>query len=85
MYQKIEASLSELHKQAPNTIHGYMQDSIEKIDIEFGEGYAKQNPILVGMFMNACSRDLSASILAVSVQNLSDNLVRAIEDIKDNQ
>lgn len=44
-------------KQAGMTAHHYLFKAIESIDQAFGEGYAKANPELVGMFIQTCAAD----------------------------
>jgi hypothetical protein len=63
-----------LMEQAPSTVLQYMDAAIKWIDKSFGEGYSKQHPELVGAFIQACSTDFLAGILAKEVQTLSDRL-----------
>jgi hypothetical protein len=63
-----------LMQQAPSSVLHYMDAAIKWIDKSFGEGYSKQHPELVGAFIQACSTDFLAGILATEVQTLSDRL-----------
>ena len=72
----------DLFTQAPTTTNGYMQDAIEAIDREFGDGYAKKNPQLVGDFMKTCGNDLSGSIIALSIQQLGDLIPQLADAIE---
>lgn len=47
-------------KQAPMTCQEWIPKAREIIDAEFGEGYAKEHPELVGNFLNACGSDQEA-------------------------
>ena len=47
-------------RQAPMTCHEWMYKAVETIDNQFGEGYAKEHPELVGDFLKACGSDQEA-------------------------
>jgi hypothetical protein len=63
-----------LMDQTSSTVLHYMDAAIKWIDKSFGEGYSKQHPELVGAFIQACSTDFLAGILAKEVHMLSDRL-----------
>jgi len=48
---------TEAVKQASTTAEEYFLKAVVKIDNEFGEGYAKANPLLVATFMKVCAMD----------------------------
>lgn len=53
-------SANELVAQAAITANEYMLSAVDSIDRYFGEGYAKDNPALVGAFMSAAALDFQA-------------------------
>jgi len=72
--QRITADFTELFRQAPMTTSGYMDKAIQTIDEAFGEGYAKNNPQLVGDFIKACSIDFGSASISVALQGIADRL-----------
>lgn len=48
-------------KQAGYTANEYLMAAIESIDKQFGPGYAKENPELVGAFIQACAMDFQTA------------------------
>lgn len=63
--------------QAPATIDFYFSKAINKIDTEFGEGYAKNHPELVAAYLQACVSDYRASRMEV----VGNELNAALRDI----
>jgi hypothetical protein len=51
---------SLLMRQAPATAQTYLMEAVQMIDAEFGEGYAKSHPSLVGAFIQTCALDYLA-------------------------
>lgn len=72
--QRITAGFDTLMSQAPSTIALYLGDAVEKIDGQFGDGYADEHPELVGQFIIACSNDLSASLIAQQITSALDSI-----------
>ncbi len=70
-------------RQAGMTASTYMNAAVEAIDTKFGDGFAKENPQLVGSFMLSASLDFlacsSAKAVGDSIAYLSTNIVDAIE------
>lgn len=50
----------------------YLKTAVQIIDAQFGEGYAKQNPALVGAFIQACAQDFHTRLMKVAAQDLGD-------------
>lgn len=48
----------------------YLKDAVLAIDAQFGEGYAKQNPMLVGAFIQTCAQDFHTRLMKVAAQDL---------------
>jgi hypothetical protein len=53
-----------LMDQASMTAQTYLYKGVEAIDAEFGEGYARANPGLVGAFMQTAAADFAACFQA---------------------
>lgn len=56
-------------KLAALTADDYLLAAVEFIDREFGEGYAKAHPELVGDFMKTQALDSGATVIARALQN----------------
>lgn len=68
MTTTIAADSETLLKQAPWTARDYLMHAIHDIDEQFGEGYAKRNPELVGRYMQTCALDFGAAIIARAIE-----------------
>ena len=68
-----------LMRQASSTAHDYMHNAIRDIDAEFGEGFAKAHPSLVGAYMQTAALDFAASFQADYLGEIADKL-QAIAD-----
>jgi hypothetical protein len=75
MSQEVTASINTLFDQTSATADTYFNDAIRNIDGRFGEGYAKENPSLVGDFMKVCERDFNSGILHIKLQEIRDALI----------
>lgn len=65
----ITANYDTLMRQAPMTVVGYLRTAIAEIDRAFNTtGYAREHPELVGAFLQACSVDMGAAVIAVALQ-----------------
>jgi len=51
----------------------FLVAAVERIDAEFGAGFSKENPALVGNFLIACSNNLGAFMQAATAMQ-SDGL-----------
>jgi hypothetical protein len=65
---EISASFHTLMEQASMTADVYLGEAVERIDRQFGAGYAAKNPALVGAFIQACSDDFSQGVLAQQIR-----------------
>jgi hypothetical protein len=74
---RVTADMLTLMRQAPMTVEVYLIDAIKTIDNQFGEGYAKQNPQLVGAFIQACAHDFHATIMLLA----SGDVVTALDGL----
>jgi hypothetical protein len=60
---KNKPSAYDLMLQAPDTMEHYFLEAIAIIDKQFGEGYARENPVLVAAFIQGCATDLNSMVL----------------------
>ena len=74
MTLNISASAETLMRHAGYTAEEYMRAAIQTIDAEFGEGYAKANPLLVAAFMQTASADYAAASNHSAAQTIEDGL-----------
>jgi hypothetical protein len=56
-------------RQAWMTANDYFMNAIECIDMQFGDGYAKQHPELVSAFMQTCARDFQTTLMKAAAQD----------------
>ncbi|MEG1899425.1 MAG: hypothetical protein RR183_07100 [Bacteroidales bacterium] len=68
-------------RQAPETVQTYLTYAVRAIDTEFGKGYAKEHPELVSGYIQASSLDMSASMIAKSIQDLEDSIKNKMDEI----
>jgi hypothetical protein len=59
-----QPTIETLFRQAPMTAHTYLNDAIDKLDLVFGQGYARDHPELVSAYMQTCAIDYHAGVLA---------------------
>lgn len=73
-----------LEKAEQNTA-AYLKAAVQTIDAQFGEGFAKQNPTLVGAFIQTCAQDFHTRLMKVAAQDLGNavgtlgNVAMAVE------
>lgn len=48
--------------QAPATAELYLKAAIKSIDSTLGDGYAKDNPALIAVFMRVCDSDFQFAV-----------------------
>lgn len=78
---KIDASWKKLMEDGADAAVFYLGKAVVAIDTEFGKGYAKQHPELVGSFMKAAATDSQASQIAKTIQELAEELSKTNSDI----
>lgn len=75
----------DLMNQSKDTAHDYMMAAIRSIDEKFGEGYAKNNPQLVGDFMKTASIDFltcsGLQAIATSLDFVAEQISNVAESI----
>ena len=68
-------------RQAWMTAEEYFTSAIECIDKQFGDGYAKLHPDLVGAFMQTAARDFHSTMMKVAAQDTDCAIYNASETI----
>lgn len=69
---EITASWDALLRQSWITAEDYMAHAVRSIDEQFGEGFSKKNPALVGIFMEVAAKDFRTAAMIVSVKDLCE-------------
>ena len=60
------------------TIEVYTSQVIEIIDNNFGDGFSKKNPSLVGTLVSACVEDYKSGLLSDAVMCISESVGRLV-------
>jgi len=68
MTQQITTTFTEMMQQAWATTDHYLSKAIECIDRQFGMGFAKKNPALIGAFMQTASLDFMGGEIAQQIR-----------------
>lgn len=72
MNNEITANAHKLMQDGADSAHYYMHRAIESIDGQFGKGYAKDHPELIGAFMQAAATDYQGTIIAKYLGNKTE-------------
>ena len=78
-------SAETLMRQAGYSAEEWLWQAVEAIDKQFGEGYAKENPALVGAFMQAAGADeiaMHVRSLLDTFDNMTERLSNTIESLE---
>ena len=67
--------------QAGGTIMQYMHQAIHEIDKEFGGGYAKGHPELLGAMIKAQAIDFNTTMLCAVLQDIDENVTNQLSSI----
>lgn len=68
MTTDISASLETLVEQAPMVVSLYLSEARNRIDDQFGEGFAEKHPLLTCMFVLAAAIEGSIATLAQQIR-----------------
>lgn len=82
MVDRITASADALLRQASMTAADYMREAVREIDGQFGEGYAKQHPELVAVFMTTAAQDFHTALSTGALQDLTDVAESLVEEVR---
>ncbi len=80
MNHKITADWTKLAEDGGSTAINYLNTAIESIDKQFGKGYAKAHPELVGAFMQTSATEAAGMYHAKAMQEIE----KKIEQISSN-
>lgn len=76
--RRITESLERLRDDASIATGERMWQATERIDGQFGRGFAREHPFLVGAFIQAAATDFAASVQAQQVTDALDNIARKL-------
>lgn len=79
--EKIEADWKKLMEDGAGAAAFHLGQAIVAIDKNFGNGYAKQHPDLVGDFLKAAATESSGTQIAKTIQELAEELSKANSEI----
>jgi len=74
--QLITASLTTLFDQSKFCTESYLLSACRMVDKQFGKGYSKKHPELIGRLVVAQQLGCELSIVALKIQELSDAVER---------
>jgi hypothetical protein len=74
MMHDITASFEQLMIQGGWTAKSWMMQAVEAIDEKFGKGYAKNNPALIGSFMDAAAIDMQSAMMVIAAEKIRTGL-----------
>jgi hypothetical protein len=85
MTPNITASFETLAEDGPMIVSDMLQASVQAIDNEFGPGFAKRNPALLGSFLLAAGNDFSTAVLAQQIRAGLSEIADAIDSLTASQ
>jgi hypothetical protein len=85
MTQQITASFETLADDGPMIVGDMLQKAIRIIDGEFGPGYARKHPALVGAFITAAGNDFNSALLAQQIRAGLDSIANALDSLTASQ
>lgn len=69
MSGKSGVSFDTLLRQAPMTAETYLENAIDWLDRRYGAGFALRNPVLIGIYVDACVRDFHTATISKLVRD----------------
>ena len=81
MKAQITSTYDEISEQAPDGVGNYLSSAVYHIDQQFGKDYAKNNPVHVAAFIQACAADSAAFVHAKALQYAIDELAKKVESL----
>jgi hypothetical protein len=79
--QTISANFDQISEDCARGVSRYLEIAIKSIDDQFEEGYAEDNPDLVGAFLNACAQSEHAAYTIIASQKIARALRRVTDEI----
>ena len=74
------SNYESLSNQADKAAANYLDSAIHLLNTHFGNGYAKENPVLVGQLVYAMATDFQSMALAKTMTDLSEKLAYIIAE-----
>jgi hypothetical protein len=82
MSELITADFETLVEQGPIIASIYLREAVHRIDDQFGDGYAEENPLLTGMFILASAIECTGATLAQQIRcGLSETSSMSFPDV----
>ena len=79
---KIEGTRGILEEEVFSVSKKYLEQAVKDIDAQFGEGYSKENPYLVGQYINMMTNKLSSLMVTSTLQEIPDALYSISKSMK---
>ena len=76
---KVLAGTETLMHQASMTADSYLTEAVKRIDTQFGKGFAKKHPELVGSFIQTAALDYLAAMVKAGAQDIRDAINNVAE------
>lgn len=70
----IESNYESLSNQADKAAENYLDSAVRLLNKHFGEGYAKENPVLVGQLVYAMATDFQSMAFAKTMADFTESL-----------
>jgi hypothetical protein len=81
MTYEITASKEQLVEEGPMIASIYLSEAVQRIDEQFGDGFAEKHPLLTGMFILAAAIDAAGATLAQQVRAGLSETASAITNV----
>ncbi len=78
-----ECSAEHLWRQTEPTVEGYLARAVSMVDAQFGEGFAKAHPQLVGQIVSAMASDFHTSLTCKTLEQTGFAVSNALGSIGD--
>ena len=78
---KIKSDWKKIMEDGASAATFYLGQAIIAIDKDFGKGYAKQHPELVGDFLKAAAIEAQGTQIAKTIQELAEELSKTNSEI----
>src|SRR5471032_2116939 len=73
------ADYETLMRQAPDAMDVYLSAAVRSIDKQFGEGYARENAVLVAAYIQGCAKDFGCLATIGAIHEASNALSYALQ------
>ena len=73
----VTGNVAEVIESSEHNISRFLLEAVKHLDRQFGKGYAKKNPNLVGQYIAACSADFNNAILVRAIEEATEIFERS--------